>query len=65
MWWVLNQGVCAAEVLVSRVSDAALIEAGIVERTDAAAVAPVVAAALDCGISQEVVDATLAAARGE
>jgi len=64
MWWVLNQGVCAAEVLVSRVSDAALIEAGIVERTDAA-VAPVVAAALDCGISQEVVDATLAAARGE
>lgn len=58
-----NQAVCAAEVLASRVTDAMLIEAGIVQLTDAA-VAPVVAAALDCGISQEVVDATLAAARG-
>lgn len=59
-----NQAVCAADVLASRVSDAMLIEAGIVELTDDA-VAPVVAATLDCGISQEVVDATLAAARGE
>lgn len=58
-----NKAVCAAEVLASRISDAELIANGIVELTDEA-IAPVIAAALDCGVTQAEVDATVAAARG-
>lgn len=58
-----NVAVCTAEVLASRVSDGDLIAAGIVELTDEA-LTPVIGAALDCGIPQATIDATVAAARG-
>ncbi|HXH57484.1 glycoside hydrolase family 43 protein [Iamia sp.] len=58
-----NRAVCAAEVLLTRTTEAELLAAGLVELTDEA-VAPVIAAALDCGIAQDQVDATLQAARG-
>jgi hypothetical protein len=58
-----NQANCAIETLDERVGldvvDTAALLAG-----DAAAIAPVNQAALDCGIDQATFDATLAAARG-
>jgi hypothetical protein len=58
-----NQAVCTAEVLLSRVTEADLLAAGIATFSDEA-VAPVVTAALDCQIPQETLDAVLNAARG-
>jgi predicted RND superfamily exporter protein len=58
-----NQAVCTAEVLLSRTTEAELLAAGIATFSDEA-IAPVIVAGLDCGISQEDIDATIAAARG-
>lgn len=55
--------VCTGETLLSRVPEADLLAAGIASFEDAA-VEPVIAAALDCGIDQATIDATLDAARG-
>ena len=58
-----NQAVCTAEVLLTRTTETDLIAAGIASFGETA-VEPVIAAALDCQISQDVIDATLTAARG-
>lgn len=58
-----NHAVCTGEVLLSRVSEADLLASGIASFTDEALV-PVIAAGLDCQITQEQIDATIVAARG-
>jgi hypothetical protein len=58
-----NQAVCTAETLLSRISEADLLASGIATFSDEALV-PVVQAGLDCQIPQDVIDATIAAARG-
>ncbi len=55
--------VCTAETLLSRNTEEDLLAAGLASFSDEAVV-PVVEAALDCGVTQEEIDATLAAARG-
>ncbi len=55
--------VCTAETLLSRTTEEELLASGIASFSDEAVV-PVVDAALDCGVTQEEIDATLAAARG-
>ncbi|MDH3754927.1 MAG: MMPL family transporter [Acidimicrobiia bacterium] len=55
--------VCTSETLLSRTTEAELLAAGIAT-FEPAAVEPVVVAALDCGISQGDIDATLEAAAG-
>jgi hypothetical protein len=57
-----NQAVCTGEVLLTRTTEADLIAAGIASFSDEA-LAPVIQAALDCGVSQADIDATVAAAR--
>lgn len=59
-----NKAVCTAETLLSRVSEADLLASGIATFSDEAVV-PVVAAAQDCSVSDEEIDATLSLARGE
>lgn len=59
-----QQAVCTGETLLSRTTEADLLASGIATFSEEAVV-PVVEAGLDCGISQEQIDATLAAARGE
>ena len=56
--------VCSAETLLSRFTEEELIAGGIATFTEEA-VKPLVTSSLDCGISQEVIDAALAAQRGE
>ena len=55
--------VCTVETLLSRTTEAELLGAGLATFSDEA-VEPVVTAGLDCGISQEDIDATLVVARG-
>jgi uncharacterized protein len=59
-----QQAVCTGETLLSRTTEADLLASGIATFSEEAVV-PVVQAGLDCGITQEQIDATLAAARGE
>ena len=59
-----QQAVCTGETLLSRVSQEELLAAGLATFSDEA-IEPVVAAALDCGIDQGLIDAAVAAARGE
>ena len=56
--------VCTGTTLLERISQEDLIASGLAEFGDEA-VAPVIEAALDCGVAQEEIDATLATARGE
>jgi uncharacterized protein len=58
-----NVAVCTSEVLLGRISEPELLALGIAAFTDEA-VAPVIQAALDCGVTQERVDELLALARG-
>ena len=58
-----NQAVCTSEVLLSRVSEADLLASGLASFTDESLV-PVIAAGLDCQVPQELIDATIATARG-
>jgi hypothetical protein len=58
-----NVAVCAVETLFSRVSEADLVAAGIATFSDDA-LAPVIQAALDCGIPRPIIDAAIAAQRG-
>jgi len=59
-----QQAVCTGETLLSRTTEADLLASGIATFSEEAVV-PVVQAGLDCGIPQDQIDATLAAARGE
>ena len=56
--------VCTGTTLLERIAQEDLIASGLAEFGDEA-VAPVIEAALDCGVAQEEIDATLATARGE
>ena len=56
-----NQANCAIESVPGGIDT---VDAGAVVAGDDAAAQPVVQAALDCGIEQAVIDATLAAIRG-
>ena len=56
--------VCTGTTLLERVSQEDLLASGLAEFGDEA-VQPVIEAALDCGVAQEDIDATLATARGE
>ena len=58
-----NQAVCTAEVLLSRTTEADLLASGIATFTDESLV-PVIKAGQDCQIPQDVIDATITAARG-
>jgi hypothetical protein len=54
--------VCTAETLLSRTTEGDLIASGLATFSDESLV-PVVAAGLDCGVTQEQIDATVATAR--
>ena len=56
--------VCTGTTLLERTTQEELLANGLAEFGDEA-VEPVIEAALDCGVSQEDIDATLATARGE
>jgi hypothetical protein len=56
-----NQANCAIESVAGGIDS---VDTGAVIGGDDAAAAPVVQAALDCGIEQATIDATLAAIRG-
>ena len=58
-----QEAVCTAETLLSRFTEDELIASGIATFGEAEVV-PVVEAALDCQISQEIIDAALTEARG-
>ena len=58
-----NEAVCTGDVLISRVSEQELLALGIADFAPEA-VAPVEQAALDCGIEQSVIDATVEAGLG-
>ncbi|MGK2928874.1 MAG: efflux RND transporter permease subunit [Acidimicrobiales bacterium] len=55
-----NQAVCAGDVLLSRISEQELLALGLADFAPAA-VEPVIEAAQDCGIDQDIVDATIEA----
>jgi predicted RND superfamily exporter protein len=58
-----ENAVCTSSVLLSRTTEQALIDAGIASFTDEA-LAPVIAAAQDCQVPEEAIDAVVTAARG-
>jgi uncharacterized protein len=57
-----QNAVCTAETLLSRTTEADLIASGLATFSDESLV-PVIAAGLDCGVTQEQIDATIATAR--